>query len=93
MRITYSCDFCGETYENREICRGHEAKCGCNPKNRSCETCKNWSFDPNEGPIIFDDGEREGHQICSLPDFEPYRRDCDGWELGRGVIAQEKEEN
>lgn len=73
MIKTWSCEYCGETsYFKAQRCSEHEDDCTYNPKNKTCDTCENWFWDPNNEP--------DGASCCKLPEFEPFKRNCDGWE-------------
>jgi len=79
MKPSWSCEYCGTTYLTIRRCSEHEGACSHNPRNKTCDTCGNWFFDPNEGPQSYD-GEPEGASSCKLqPEFYPFMRNCDAW--------------
>jgi len=78
MKQVWSCEYCGEAYASSRLCSHHELDCSHNPKNRTCDTCSNWYWDPSSG-MIGSDGEPEGGPLCKLIEFEPFSRNCDGW--------------
>lgn len=41
MKLTYQCDYCIRTYEDKIDCLKHEIKCNFNPSNKRCYTCEN----------------------------------------------------
>lgn len=40
MKQVWKCDFCSEHSSDPEITKAHELKCGFNPINKTCWTCK-----------------------------------------------------
>jgi len=35
----WKCEYCGQTYPTRALCKKYEAECPRNPKNERCATC------------------------------------------------------
>ena len=80
MKPIWACEYCGESYSTTRRCGEHEGDCTYNPRNKTCDTCLNWFFDPSKGPLSYD-GEPEGASCCKLePEFYPFNRNCDAWE-------------
>lgn len=72
MEGTYTCVFCDTTFLIHSQCRDHEQDCSLNPKNRTCDTC--WHY-----VITLLEHADEVTTACSIRDFEPFNRNCDGW--------------
>ena len=78
MIKTWTCEFCGDaSFFATSACADHEEDCSYNPKNKTCDSCGNWYWDPNRG-LVQEDGEPEGVSCCK-EGLKPFRRDCDKW--------------
>lgn len=79
MLNSWVCEYCGTVFVAKSLCSDHETCCDNNPKNKTCNTCKNWYFDPSAGIIYGEDSEPEGEPKCRIPGYEPFQRNCDQW--------------
>lgn len=80
LRPRFICDTCGKGYATRSGARGH-SPCYQSPEAKGCATCKH--LVPGLRGGYMEGPDRPARCRLYGEDLDPYRRDCDGWQLRR----------